>query len=201
MNADYTSALTDPGFVAFRKTWQNQRKGNDIPLRADIRLQDFATFAVDIMMYELKAPGDLRCRLMGSRVADRVKLQGKDVNWLEMVSPDVRQAGQTFWNALFKTPCGGLMQFSTAYHDGTNRLARCLLLPVQQTDQSCILMAYSRPSGVYRLDPPRDALMISADCFQSTYIDIGHGLPADLPETSDIRLIGGSILKDLYGTD
>lgn len=204
MNSDFTSVMADERVSAFFEAWQKLRAGKDIPERSDVRLQDFAPFAADLLMYELKSSSDLRCRLMGSRVSERVGIGGPDVNWLELVCPEMRSSGEVWWNNLVSLPCAGLMQFSTGFLDGSNRLSRSLLLPIQQPsgeqpEPKIILMAISLPSGVYRVDEPRKQLIISADCFQAKYLDIGFGLPGGIPAEQTHKTLDEDVLTRLYG--
>lgn len=201
METDFTSVLDDDYFYAFRNAWESLRSGDSIPFRSEVRLQDFARFAADLLIYELKEPSDLKCRLMGSRVSERVKPQSMDANWLEFVASDMLQAGLNWWTTLTGTPCAGVMQFSTAFLDGSNRLARCLLLPVKHSDGSIMLMGLTKASSVFRVEEPRDKIIVSADCFQTKYIDIGFGLPMGQPEQSDDKPIDPTILARLNWAD
>lgn len=199
MDSDFTSAMADERVSAFFEAWQKLRLDNAIPERSAVRLQDFAPFAADLLMYELTSPSDLHCRLMGSRISERVGHGGPDVNWLDLVSPDLRPAGEVWWSTLTSQPCAGLMQFSTGFLDGSNRLARSLLLPVKQSEDRIILMAISMPSNVYRVDEPREQLIISADCFQTKYLDIGFGLPVGIPAEQTHKTLDEGVLRRLYG--
>ena len=201
METDFTSVLDDNYFCAFRDAWESLRSGGSVPFRSDVRLQDFARFAADLLIYELKDSSDLRCRLMGSRVSERVKLQSMDVNCMELVAPDMQDVALNWWGTLTSIPCAGLMQFSTAYIDGSNRLSRCLLLPVKHTDGSVMLMGLNRASSVFRVEEPREKVIVSVDCFQTKYIDIGFGLPAGQPERSDDKSMDPVILERLTWFD
>ncbi len=201
MDSDFTSILDDAYFCAFREAWEKLRSGNNVPMRSDVRLQDFARFAPDLLLYELKSPNDLRCRLMGSSVSDRVKLQSMDINWLDLVASDMRAAGENWWNSLSETPCAGIMQYSTAFIDGTNRLSRCLLLPVKHSSGSTMLLGMTKASNVYLVGEPREQIVVSADCFQGQYIDIGFGLPKGTDERLHTKLMAPEILARLLWSD
>lgn len=199
MDTDFTKLLDDSFFGRFFLAWQTLRTGEGLPSRKDVRLQDFAPFAADLLMYELISPSHLRCRLMGSRVTDRVQMSGPDINWLDHVAPDMRRAGERWWQALVNTPCAGMMQYSVAHMDGTNRMSRCLLLPITQSEGQVMLLALTQASSVYRVDDTRDQLQISEDCFQTCYLDIGFGLPPGQEVVEHHKSPGRTILERLYG--
>lgn len=198
MNRDFTSMLDDPLYVSFFEAWKSLRKGGGIPHRSDVKLQNYAQFAADLAIYELKSPTDLRSRLIGSHVSDRVKTHGAGLNWLDLVNAPMRAAGETWWNALFKTPCAGIMQFSTGFLNGTNRLGRSMLLPVVQANEEILLIALMQATAVYRVDEPRDQLVISHDCFQTQFVDIGFGLPQSLPPRTDSLPMDEAVLVSLF---
>ncbi|MBO6505298.1 MAG: PAS domain-containing protein [Kordiimonadaceae bacterium] len=198
MNSDFTSLLEDPFFSAFFQAWDDLRANGKIPHRSDVKLQDFAPFAADLLMYELHSPTDLRSRLIGSSVVERVKFQGSDINWLDLVCPSVRDAGELWWNSLFSTPCAGVMQFSTRFLNGTNRLARAMLLPIIGPDGQTLLLTLNKATAVFRVDDASDTILISADCFQTLYIDVGFGLPAGQPARIDSKPADPEVLTSLY---
>jgi len=189
MHKDFTHEMNDVLFRRFFKTWQDARVGGNVPTRKAITLREFAAFAPDLLIYELRAPDDLRCRLMGSHVSDRVKTYSQDINWLKLVVDDMQEAGKTWWGNLFGTPCAGLMQFSTGFINGTSRVSRALLLPIAQSPGVVHLLTLATASEVYDVGDPREQLVISHDCFQSKYIDIGFGLPNNVPEAQDHKVL------------
>lgn len=60
-----------PSYLAFYQAWQNARNLPLIPKRQDISLREFASFADSMQIYELRARGQLHCRLMGSEIVNR----------------------------------------------------------------------------------------------------------------------------------
>lgn len=182
----------------FYDTWQKLRVGGDLPTRKSVSLRDFAPFASDLLIYEMPEPGYLGCRLMGSHVSDRVKIYNADINWLDLVAPDMREAGNIWWGNLFNTPCAGVMQFSTGFLNGTSRLSQALLLPVQQKPGEIQLLGLSNASVVYASGDARDQLVISHDCFQTKYIDAGFGVPSGVAEATDHKVVGDDVLRAIY---
>lgn len=194
-HTEFLSLLDNPKFASFFKAWDCLRVDEQVPDRNAVRLQDFAPFASELLMYELESPSVLRCRLMGSAISDRVQVNGQSINWLDLVSQDCREAGEAWWSSLLAVPCAGIMQFSTAFLDGTNRLGRALLLPLRRSNGGMMLMAMSKASTVYRVDPPRDALLIAAECFQTRYIDIGFGLPKIESPVNHVKILDEQTLE------
>ena len=198
MFKDFTQIVESEYVRRFYDTWQKLRVDGKLPTRKSVTLRDFAPFASDLLIYEMPEPGHLRCRLMGSHVSDRVKIYNSDINWLELVAPDMREAGVTWWGNLFATPCAGVMQFSTGFINGTSRLSQALLLPVQEKPGEIQLMGLSNASAVYAAGETRDQLVISHDCFQTKYVDVGFGLPPGVAEATDHKIVSDEILSAIY---
>lgn len=194
----FTQIVEDDYVRRFYDTWQKLRVGDDLPTRKSVSLRDFAPFAADLLIYEMPTPGYLRCRLMGSQISDRVKTSDPDINWLDLVAPDMQEIGRTWWDNLFATPCAGVMQFSTCFHNGTSRLSQALLLPVQNKPEEIQLLGLSNGSGVYAAEEARDQILISRDCFQIKYIDVGFGLPPGVAEATDYKVLDDATLSAIF---
>lgn len=189
MEKDFTRAVKGASFRRFFECWQAARVGNDLPTRKAITLRDFAAFASDLLIYEMPEPGVLHCRLMGEHISNRVKIYDREINWLDLVADDMRPAGVVWWSNLFTLPCAGMMQFSTGFLNGTNRISQAYLLPIQHAQGEVHLLGLAAASLVYADGEPRDRLIISDHCFQTKFIDIGFGMPDDLPDASDHKVL------------
>ncbi len=193
MYKDFTHAIDDDLFRLFFAIWQKARDGDAVPMRKAITLHEFAPFAPDLLIYEMHASDDLRCRLIGSRISDQVQTHFPGINLFDLVADDMRETGKVWWGNLFGTPCGGLMQFSAGFLNGTSRISRVLLLPITHAPGVMHLLALAKTSEVYDVGVPRDQLIFSHDCFQTQYIDIGFGLPANVPEAQDHKVLDEAI--------
>lgn len=198
MVEDFTRTVHEFSFRRFFDSWQAARVGDDLPARKAITLRDFAPFVSDLLIYEHPQPGILQCRLMGEHISDRVKIYNRHVNWLDLVADDMHVAGTAWWSSLFAVPCAGVMQFSTGFLNGTNRISRAYLLPIQHAPGVVHLLGLASASDVYETGNPREKLIISEHCFQTKYVDIGFGIPADLPEASDHKVLKNAWAKQVY---
>lgn len=77
-------------------------------------------------------------------------------------------------------------------------MARSMLVPIIGPEGQTLLLSLNKATGVYRVDDAVDKILISADCFQTLYIDIGFGLPDGQPERKDTKTIDPEILTMLY---
>ncbi|WP_262694616.1 PAS domain-containing protein [Kordiimonas aquimaris] len=177
MSKDFDSIIERELFPDFIAAWQAARKGNAVPLRSDIRLQEFAKFADSLQIYELKSRLDLRCRLMGSRVSERVQQVGLEDNLFDFFGEASKKVGEKWWNGMASAPCGGIMCFSTHYSSGARKEVPSLVLPMTGSDGGVLFLAFNQLPRKLDQREPREKLTIADDVFEGKFIDIGFGLP------------------------
>lgn len=181
MSIDFDSIITQEPFPDFWAAWQSSRVEGNIPLRADIRLQNFARFADSLQIYELKSPRDLRCRLIGSKVAERVQQVSPEDNLFDFFSEPAAAIGEKWWVNMASTPCGGLMCFSTHYANGIKRMVPSLVLPITGAKGQKLFLALNSLPRMLDRSEPSGKLIIAEDAFEGKFLDVGYGLPIDVP--------------------
>ena len=178
MSLDGPFTELPPEYTAFYLAWKNARVGCALPIRTNIRLQDFAQFADSMQIYELKASGQLHCRLMGSEIVDRTSNFDADDNIFDFFEAEVRQVAERYWHTLAVTPCGGLSQFSVGYANGSNKLAKTLILPILGKTGNTLFLIYNTTPQLMSADMPRERLVLAQGGYRTEFIDIGFGLPS-----------------------
>lgn len=181
MQTDFDQIKEMAPFPEFYAAWQAARHDGAIPVRGDIRLRDFAPFADSLQIYELKNPQDLRCRLMGSRVSDRVPNVSPEHNLFDFFGHErARKIGELWWVSMAKVPCGGVMCFSTSYESGAKRAVPSMVLPITGVDGSAQFIAFNNLPKIIGSGEPRQSMVIADDSFEGKFFDVGFGLPEDV---------------------
>lgn len=181
MHESVEKLLANKPFKSFLQTWQEARDGADIPFRSKIKLKEFAGFAENLVIYQRRGRRDLRYRLTGSQEAERVDNIGPEVNLFDLFVPDTLDDAELWWNALFDQPCGGMMDFSMDYPDGTVREVITLLLPIKTETERDMILSLHVIGDLIRLQKPMDHVLVASDYVVGHYFDIGIGLPEDPP--------------------
>ena len=203
MDANFSDLIVDEQFIEFHAMWQKLRTDNQLPRREDIKIKDFSEFAGNMAIVERQSRDDLRARLVGGQIAERLEKQGfnldimPDINLLKVIDKNARQTFEVWLNALFDTPCVGLAEYSTAFTTGENRAAEMLLLPMRYREDDLLILVLSRMLGVFRMGEPRKYFTAGIDYFQGQFVDIGFGLPdggaegiAAKPKPENLKLWG-----------
>lgn len=181
MHESVTHLLAREPFKSFLQAWQNARDDDDIPFRNRIELRAFAGFAQNLVIYQRKGRRDLRYRLTGSLVSERVDNIGPEVNLFDLFLQDTLDEAELWWNELFDQPCGGLMDFSMAYPDGSVREVMTLLLPIKTKSERDMILSLHEIGSIIRVQKPTEQVHVTSDYAVGYYFDIGFGLPDNPP--------------------
>ncbi len=182
MHDDVTKYLASEPFKSFLATWQTARDDEDIPFRHRIELRAFASHAENLVIYQRKGRRDLRYRLTGSQVANRVDNIGPEVNLFDFFVPGTLDDAELWWNAIFDTPCGAIMDFSMTYPDGNVKEVVTLLLPIKTAYERDMILSLHKVGDIVRVTKPRSHVLVAEDYVSGYYFDVGFGLPASPPE-------------------
>lgn len=177
MNSYVEETLQSEPFRSFLATWQSLRVGNKLPSRGKIHLRDFVDHLENLIIYERFGPRDLRYRLTGSGVSERVDNIGVEVNLFDLFVPEVHDACEIWWNAVMDAPCGGIMEFSTAFTNGNHRAGMAIALPILSQRGTPLLLALNHMMGIIRVSEPRAQVAFGVDYAIGHYFDIGYGVP------------------------
>lgn len=178
MLTDFHRAPLKPAYISFYGAWRDACVDGALPLRTDIRLQQFARFAGNMHIYELKSPTHLSCRLMGSDISDRLTSFAPDENVFDFLGDDKKPHVIRWWNAMANQPCGAFTQFSVGYKSGANRMVETLILPIIGMRDNVLFLVYNNKPSYIDTDEPRSSVKLANSGSKSKYIDIGFGIPA-----------------------
>ena len=169
--------LKDPTLIQFFAAWNKARNGSGLPQRSDIRLQDFYKFAPNTVIFEQHGVRDIRLRLIGNDVADRIQLRKQSTNLFDFFDESGAVYASEFWSALFNVPCGGLTEYSMIYQTGCHKPATTLALPIAGKNGEHFMLGLNRVGPAYRQSERRDAVLAGSDFTENRYLDVGFGTP------------------------
>ncbi len=182
MSIDFSRFPKAESFQSFYDAWQAAREGSNLPVRRNIRIQDFAQHSNNLSIVECKHQGFYTHRLLGSSVVDRFGSPDPEVNFLTFYAPDVKSYTHQWLEALMQTPCGGITEFSTAYQDGAHRSCIALSLPIVAAQNEPLLLSLQLPLHIFRFSEPRKTSCIGIDYAIGHFLDIGWGLPTTMEQ-------------------
>lgn len=172
-----TKTLSDEPFASFHRAWDAERVDGALPSRQSIHLRNFIDHLDNLVIYERRGRRDLRYRLTGSGVAERVDNLGVEVNLFDHFVPDVHAACEEWWNTVMDHPCGGLMEFSTRFSNGTTRAGMAIALPITSERGETLLLARNHMMDIIDVGATCDAPVFGEKYAIGHYFEIGFGVP------------------------
>lgn len=177
---DLKGFLEDPIFADFRRAWEDACHGQAVPKRQDISLRRFAKFVSNMQILTREGSGDYRYRQIGETVRGGLKVVGKGDDGFSLIDASAQPASARFIDAMFLTPCGGLMDYSIDYPGPSVGRVCTIHLPVLADDgDECMLIAFNKLVARKHILLPNDALSLGKQLCRGALFDVGGGLPED----------------------
>lgn len=174
------SYLNEAPFAEFREAWDDVRNGQVVPTRKDVSLRRFSKFVNDMQILTREGTGQYRYRQIGEGVRGGLRGAGKGDDGFSLISDHVKEACATFIDAMFTTPCGGLMDYSIDYPGLSLGRIRTVHLPVlSEKTGECLLIALNKVVVRSHTLTPNKRLLLGDHLCQATVFDVGRGLPDD----------------------
>jgi len=175
---DLKGFLDDPVFADFRRAWEGACHGQAVPRRQDISLRGFAKFVSNMQILTREGTGDYRYRQIGETVRGGLKVVGKGDDGFSLIDAAVQPASARFIDAMFLTPCGGLMDYSIDYPGPSVGRVCTIHLPVLADEgDDCLLIAFNKLIARKHTLLPNGALSLGKQLCRGVLFDVGGGLP------------------------
>ncbi|MGB6086640.1 PAS domain-containing protein [Parvibaculum sp.] len=164
---------------AFEEAWQEARGERDVPLRADISLRRFASFARWFAIIEPDPNAALLpFRLTGSGFREFFGYDLTGVDYLSLADPAIRTHAYDCVMACLNTPCGLWQSTPATAADGTIVSYEYTILPIakagDRADHIGIFVNFEQSP----LGEVADLARIEHSSVWH-WIDIGQGVPAE----------------------
>lgn len=169
--------LSEEPFCSFKDAWERVRHNQGLPKRSDIHLRNFIDHLENLVIYERRGRRDLRYRLTGSGVSDRLDNMGAEINLFDHFVPEVHEACDEWWNTVMDNPCGGIMEFSTRFSNGTVRAGVAIALPILSDRGETLLLARNHMMDIFEVGEHCEAPVFGEKYAIGHYFDIGFGSP------------------------
>ncbi|GHF15121.1 hypothetical protein GCM10017044_06580 [Kordiimonas sediminis] len=123
--------LQEKPFSTLWAAWSAAReKGELIPPRTALRLQDLAAITSDLAVLQSGGDGEFYFQLQGQDMADRIQRTAKDEAISDLMAPSARDTTNKILADIIDTPQGGLVIFDAHYTSGKHCIVGVLYLPV-----------------------------------------------------------------------
>lgn len=170
-----------PEMLVFLQWWHQARNGNDIPIRADLRIDRIAKLISRLLMIDVLSPDEMIIRLTGTNIDAQAGINSTGTNILDITPPEYRdQRSHRLWQ-MASRPCPGIFFYRNdlEWVDGTVSVG--LTLPVRSgadaTGRQFISYFDNYRPSIDRNEPGSPVTQNMPDRF--AYVDVGFGVPED----------------------
>ena len=159
--------------------WLEIRRGALAPLAEDIDPRELLRGCDNIAIADLMQPAEVNIELAGLRVNRRYGRDIRRLNWLKLVPPALRDAGERARVRIRSLPCGFYYKFTVTREAGPAVTAETLVLPLRHRMVAGphAVIATTCEGGA----PPAGWLVPSIHPFHlfDELVDIGAGVSTD----------------------
>lgn len=158
--------------------WSSVRDGRLMPFATDVDPTKIAPLLTEIAIFEVFGRNDIRYRLAGTAVAERLGADPTGKNVLEITAPETIETVAHLFETMFKQPAAAIVRYENTYNTGRRAPVSSLFLPLAATDngQSRVLSIHTREASTDYEDA-QIASTIGTAVAKISWIDIGAGVP------------------------
>lgn len=166
-------ALTD--FFAY---WSSLPRASGAPDAAGFDPLALTQWLPDATILEIHDTDDIRFRLVGTRVAERMTHDPTGTNMLEMLAPATRGQVRRDMHEIAWRPCGYHARYVNVYGSGRVSHVQSLYLPLKApAGRSPRLIAVHAPEEAMEYRQPADRTVCATSIDEIVWIDVGQGTP------------------------
>jgi hypothetical protein len=115
--------------------WDRVRRGRPAPRRSDIEPSDIRRILADTFILEVAGREDYTIRLAGTRICNLYGREMKAGNFLDLWSPEDRNAMSTLGTAVGEDAAGAVVTFTARTASGHSLTAELLMLPLSHSGE------------------------------------------------------------------
>ena len=158
--------------------WTDIRGGALVPLDEDIDPRQLLPLFEFIAIADLSRPAQVNLELVGAGLSRRYGRDLRNVNWMDLIPPELSAAAARARERIRAVPCGIYYTFTASRDGGAAVTAETLALPLRQRIAAvpCAVIAITRDVGGGGVSPagwfaPSSRL----ESFSGEPVDIGAG--------------------------
>lgn len=158
--------------------WSSLRDGALVPLRSRFDPVRVPALLPDMMICDLAVPGEVRIRLMGTRMVSSFGFDPTGRDYMSLVDPDRRVEALRGFTVPAGHPCGMQVDGENRYPDGRSMAVEVMAFPFRRDDGRGMQMVFVGSNVDPRHGRLHDLGRASVfHVFARRFLDIGAGVP------------------------
>ncbi|PCJ68451.1 MAG: hypothetical protein COA62_14905 [Rhodobiaceae bacterium] len=176
--SEIDEVLTQPSHKALFEFWTETRKQDLLPLATEIDPSRIPHLLKDIAIFDVLDKTEVRYRLAGTSIAERMGADPTGQNVIEMLSPKTREFISEIIEAIINQPVGVLVKYETVHQGGKRAALESLYLPLGRTEEtSPRVLSTHVQQKILGYEEERSATSVAEAITDVIWIDIGAGVP------------------------
>ena len=158
--------------------WSSLRNDHLMPFATDIDPTRIVPLLKEITIFEIFGEKDVRYRLAGTGVAERLGADPTGKNLFDITAPETVGTVAYLFETLFKQPVGAIVQYENTYNTGRRAPVSSLFLPLAAVEggRPRVLSIHTREASTDYEDA-QNTSTIGTTVTGIHWIDIGAGIP------------------------
>ncbi len=171
--------LKEPSKQALFDFWNETRGKSLVPSAPRIDPALIVSLLKDLVIFDFLGKTDVRYRLAGTLVAERMEHELTGKNIIEMLGTENRELVAQMFEQIAMRPVGSFAEYENIYKSGKRAVIHSLYLPLGKTGETSprILSTHTQHKTLSYGDK-QPSVTIAASITKIIWIDIGAGVPA-----------------------
>ena len=177
--SDIDDVLTRPSQKDLFEFWNETRQQDLIPLATEIDPTRIPHLLKDVAIFDIFDKTDVRYRLAGTSIAERMGVDPTGKNLIDMLSSDNRELVSELFEAVIQQPAAILVEYENVYKGGKRAVVHSLYLPLGKTEStSPRIISTHEQHETLAYEDSQSSTAIAAAITKVVWIDVGAGVPA-----------------------
>lgn len=184
VSIEHLRAVPNDSLRRFIEAWLQWRGTAMLPRRAQLDLNQIKAMLPMVMLFELRAPDDVRFRVAGTGIARHLGFDPTGRNYMELTPEGQWPVRRYRLDRMAGQPCGGAM-----HHEDEQDLRRVaiamLTLPLLPDEPDGYPLLFTHVAPLEEMPHPVDGTLARMTRLPDrfTFVDIGAGVPDAIEPT------------------
>ncbi|WP_421866198.1 PAS domain-containing protein [Parvibaculum sp.] len=158
--------------------WLSLPRGSGLPSSSDFDPAAIRSWLADMTIMSVNGPGDIRHRLVGTGIADRLGYDATGKNLLDFIDPSYREQCARDMHEVAWRPCGWQVRYLTHYPSGRVANVQSIYLPLKgPAGQPPRIVSVHTPEDAQRYARGSAEPNFASSIDRMVWIDLGFGVP------------------------
>jgi len=162
--------------------WKQSRGDKIVPLASDFDPTKIAHLLKDIVIFDVLGDRDIRYRLAGTEVAERLGRDPTGVNLIDLAAPEAQGYISELFAKILSQPTGAIVHYQNTYSTGKRAPVRSFFLPLAMKAGKSprVLSLHGQDEAPTSYEKVQLSTTVGTLVEKVIWLDLGAGTPAPI---------------------